>query len=269
MSDTKSPVSVELGAKAEFKAEIRAEVPTESVGRLVDAITNAFSPFVERQLLRASELRVQREEVLIKLARLTNEKLKIEGQAPRPVSTKFLVPLLEKASLEDPDDEEMIDRWATLLASESSRPGINRRWAIDILSAINAWQVKLLDSIAREMNQRDFFRVERFTRNAINDEFEGALEMAGSAILESRVREVISDLGGYTLYFDGRNIANTEEFEFKDLLEGPDLLQLESLGLVWLNAGSFVFDRERHFLVSAQLSPLGAQFVSLFETEKA
>lgn len=265
MSDDKSLLNIEVAAKAEFRAEIKAEVPPEAVGRLVDAITDAFSPFVARQRLKASELRLQQEEVLIKLARLTNEKLRIQQQIPKPVSTKFLVPLLEKASLEDPDDNDMIERWAALLAAESAAPGANRRWAIDILASITSWQARLIETISTEMSPREFFRVERFTRNAINDEFEGTLEMAGAAVTDARPKEVVGELGGFTLFFDGRDIANTNEFEFKDLPEGADLLHLDVLGLIWLNAGSFVSQRERHFLVNAQLSPLGAQFSGLFE----
>jgi hypothetical protein len=261
----KPTVRIDIGASA--RAELKAEVPASAMGRLVDALTDAIRPFTERSGLRADEIRLQREDVLIKIALKAKERLAVEGREPSPLPNKVLVPLLEKASLEDPDDEEMIARWAALLAAQSSHPNSNRRWAVDILAAINGWQARLLETISQEQSANEFFRVERFTRNAINDEFEETIEMAGTAFTEVRLKQVVEDLGGFTMFFDGRNIPNTNEFEFRDLPEGPDLLHLDVLGLIWLNAGSFVFERERHFLVNGQLSPLGAQFVSIFEHE--
>ena len=41
------PVQIDIGAKAETKFEVKAEVPPVSVGRFVDAITDVFRPFSE------------------------------------------------------------------------------------------------------------------------------------------------------------------------------------------------------------------------------
>ncbi|MEO6015406.1 MAG: hypothetical protein ABIQ30_17695 [Devosia sp.] len=265
MGDKPVPnIEIGLSAKAEFKAEIHAEVPKESMGRLVDAITDAFSPFVARQRLKASELRLQQEEVLIKLARKTNERLRVEQRAPNPVPPKFLVPLLEKASLEDPDDDDMIERWAALLAAESGEPGPNRYWCIDMLSSLNSWQAGILDNMFQETATRNFFRVENFTRSTAEVEFRTTVDRA-SGQSDERIGDIVSAMPGYTLFFRGADIPNTNEFELKDVPEGGDLLHLDVLGLAWLNVGSFVGRDERNFLVNARLSPLGSQFVQLFQ----
>src|SRR4051812_36499349 len=116
--ERKTSINVDFGASA--KAELKAEVPASSMGRLVDALTDAIRPFTEARGLKADQIRLQREEVLIEVARRARKRLQIEGITPQPITTKTLVPLLEKASLEEPDDEEMIERWAQLLAIEAA-----------------------------------------------------------------------------------------------------------------------------------------------------
>jgi hypothetical protein len=68
---SKVPVSfdVGLGAKAEIKAEIKTEVPSEASGRFLEAITDIFRPFSEARGLRADQIRLQREDVLIEIAK--------------------------------------------------------------------------------------------------------------------------------------------------------------------------------------------------------
>lgn len=270
MSDErKSPANIELGAsaKAELKAEIKAEIPSTSMGRLVDALTDAIRPFTEARGLKADQIRLQREEVLIEIAKRASVRLQIEKIEPQPIPMKTLVPLLERASLEDPEDEEMIDRWAALLAAEARDPGPNRRWFIDILSSLDGWQVKLLDAIGRSSHSREFFRVENYTRAQVSEGFFRVINVcAGNDTPKIRIK--LANLAGYTMFFDGANIPNTNEFEFKDIDEASSLLHLDALGLAWVNVASFIGHDERHFVLNAQLSPLGYQFVALFRPEE-
>lgn len=161
MSDEKkAPVSIELGAsaKAEFKAEIRGEIPSSSMGRLVDAITDAFRPFTETRGLRADQIRLQREETLIEIARLTAKRMEIEQQTPQPVRPRVLVPLLEKASLADPDEETLIEAWSSLLQSASVNPNPNHAIFVDVLSKLDALHINFLDFIMNyEGVPRDMF----------------------------------------------------------------------------------------------------------------
>jgi hypothetical protein len=73
------PVQVDIGAKAEAKFEVKAEVPPVSVGRFVDAITDIFRPFSEARGLRADQIRLQRAEVAIEIARLARQAIVEEG----------------------------------------------------------------------------------------------------------------------------------------------------------------------------------------------
>ncbi len=264
MANDKTSVNIDVGLSA--KAELKAEVPASAVGRLVDALTDAIRPFTEARGLKADVIRLQREDVLIEISKRARRRLEIEGAEIHPIPIKTLVPLLEKASLEDPDDDEMLERWATLLAAEASDPGENRRWYIDTLASIDSWQARLLETIAKAAPGRDFFRVEHFTRQFATEAFAQDINRASGA-KNSEILATLEQIPGYTFFFDGANIPNTEEFEFKDLQEVPALLHLDALGLVWVHATSFVGESERHFVLNAQLTPLGFQFVALFSKE--
>jgi hypothetical protein len=54
--------------------------------------------------LKADQIRLQREDVLIEIAKKAKERLAIEKQPIKPIPNKILVPLLEAASNEDIDD---------------------------------------------------------------------------------------------------------------------------------------------------------------------
>jgi hypothetical protein len=50
-----SPVNIDV--KAGARIDVKAEVPSTSVGRFVDAITDLFRPFSEARGLRADQIR--------------------------------------------------------------------------------------------------------------------------------------------------------------------------------------------------------------------
>jgi hypothetical protein len=66
-----SSVAIDLGisARASVEARVSTEIPAQSTGRLVDAITDIFRPFSKRQGLKADQIRLQREDVLIEIAK--------------------------------------------------------------------------------------------------------------------------------------------------------------------------------------------------------
>lgn len=137
MSDEeeKLPVKVDIGLSA--KAEVKGEIPSQSMGRLIDALTDAIRPFTERQGLRADQIRLQREDVLIKIAQKAHQRLQYDGITLNPIPNRVLVPLLEKASLSDIEDETLIGAWANLLASASRGNLANNVLYSDILSKLD------------------------------------------------------------------------------------------------------------------------------------
>lgn len=149
-----SPVNLDLAARAEARLDIKAEIPASSVGRLVEAFTDIFRPFTEARGLKADQIRLQREDVLIEIGKRARERSNIEGAEIKPVPLKFLVPFLEKASLESLEGE-LIDRWSNLLLQASLEFGEELLVFIDILSKIGPREVDYLNALFCKINQDD------------------------------------------------------------------------------------------------------------------
>jgi hypothetical protein len=133
--------------KSPIRVSVRTTVPAKSSGRLLDALTDVIRPFTERRGLRADQIRLQREEVLIRVAEKALERLRLENARIKPIPSKGLVPLLEKASLESLGDKTMIALWANLLASAAVGNQSNLPRYVTILSEINGRQARLLQRI--------------------------------------------------------------------------------------------------------------------------
>jgi hypothetical protein len=148
----KPPVSIDIGLSA--KAEVKAEIPATSAGRLLDALTDIIRPFSERRGLRADQIRLQREDVLIEIARKARARLAIEGLEPKPLPNKFLVPFLEAASLEDIQDEKLTSMWANLLADRAKNPHSKGSIFINILKELTSEEALLFECIFTHYESR-------------------------------------------------------------------------------------------------------------------
>jgi hypothetical protein len=144
-----SPVEIDVGisARASVEARVSTEIPTLSTGRFVDAITDIFRPFSERRGLKADQIRLQREDVLLEIAQKARERLRVEGLEPSPIPNKFLVPFMEKASLEE-TGSPLIERWADLLASSSVDPDSAHPRFVQMLSEMTVDDAELLRKVA-------------------------------------------------------------------------------------------------------------------------
>lgn len=145
-SEPNSNIRMDIGAKASLDVSVKTEIPSQTTGRLIDALTDLIRPFSEARGLRADQIRLQREEILVEVTKLARRRIEIENGKIEPLPTKVLVPLLEKASLEEPSDSYMIDKWANLLASGALRRGIQPR-LISVLSELTTSQATLLESL--------------------------------------------------------------------------------------------------------------------------
>ena len=144
----KSSLNVDLAARAEAKLNVHAKVPEKSTGRLLDALTDIIRPFSEARGLRGDHIRLQRESVAIEIAKRARARLAVERAKIEPISGKILVPLIEAASNEEPDDSYMMDMWASLLASAATSSKVEPRF-IGILKELHGKQAKLFEKIAR------------------------------------------------------------------------------------------------------------------------
>lgn len=251
MSDDKSklPVNIDIGAKAEAKLEVKTEIPSESSGRFVDALTDAIRPFAERRGLKADLIRLQREEVALEIAKLAQRKANIENLEIHPVPNKVLVPLLEKGSLEELRDEVMIERWANLLTSASTGEAVQPRF-VGILDELASSQAKMLEYIAFHEAQNLEFPYTSFGDSAYNyeahyarkdvDEY-ASYRLGKNCELEDLFDELVGRFLSCGVYLEAMFLdvpgENDASFEYDSAheLEGnyiSDLAILQSLGLI-------------------------------------
>lgn len=243
----KPPVQVDVIAKAEATFSLKGEIPKNSLGRLVDSITDIFRPFSEARGLKADNIRLQREEVAIEIAKRARARLAIENQEIKPVDNKVLIPLMEKSSLEDIDDEEMIDRWSSLLANATKAKKVEPRY-VQILSELNSRQAQLFEAIATNA-WNDFERPEveledapgtldaRWIRSDLDDVFMDLNENLDADMIYERIFLMLDrpgaiivdillhrkDKSTYSL-----NVQERNTYDKRDL----DLDILSSLGII-------------------------------------
>ncbi len=126
--------------------EIKTNIPSRAVGRLLDALTDAIRPFTEERGLRADQMRLQREDVLLEIAKKARARLAIEEAEPGPIANKFLVPFLERASLEA-EASSLTDWWAALLVTASKNSSAQKPIYVDILSKIGGEDAQFLERL--------------------------------------------------------------------------------------------------------------------------
>ena len=145
MDDADKPrVSVDIAAKATL--EVKAEIPKESVGRTLDALVDIIRPFTESRGLKADQIRLQRTEVAYQIAKIAKETAELERLILNPPPSKFLVPFLEHASLED-QDIDLHPRWSALLLSASTNYHARHLTFIDLLSRLSSQELLLLEEV--------------------------------------------------------------------------------------------------------------------------
>jgi hypothetical protein len=137
-------VKVEFGAKASL--EIKGEIPTESMGGLVNALTDAIRPWTEARGLKADQIRLQREDIALEIVQKARRRMALECIEAKPLSSKLLIPFLEKASLED-DDEALREAWAALLVSTTRTENARHLTFVDILGRISSEELRLLERV--------------------------------------------------------------------------------------------------------------------------
>jgi hypothetical protein len=148
----------ELVAKATYRRKrITTEVIPPDVTRAkTSAWLDLISPMTEWAGLKGDQirqkrelLRIQREDVLEKIGLRARSLIGQPSEPVQTIPTKFVVPFLEKASLEDLDSE-LIDTWANLLAAAAANFDPHMVRFCSILSEIGTAEVQFLHRLCRD-----------------------------------------------------------------------------------------------------------------------
>jgi hypothetical protein len=145
MSDDDHPIKVNIEASA--KLTVSTEIPAQASGRIVNAIADVVSPLTEWLGLMGDKIRIHRMKVVSDVIRRADEYIALGKAEPHPIPIKVAVPLLERASQEEVDDDFMIDMWAKLLASTATTSNVSPRF-VGIIGELNSRQARLLVSLA-------------------------------------------------------------------------------------------------------------------------
>ncbi len=132
----------------EIKGELKGEVAVDAKGTqtLIDAAVDLFSPATELLGLLGDTLRLARVGVAARITRRAKEIAEQNNLELTAPPLKFLANFYERASLEEPQDEEAHDRWAELLLSASSGTAVPPRF-ISIMAEMDGHQARLLREI--------------------------------------------------------------------------------------------------------------------------
>jgi hypothetical protein len=235
---------------------INVGIPDDVVRSANSFLQRLIGPLADAADLLSDKLRYVRFRSALKTLVLAKELLErrniIEGRVP----IKFIVPFLEGCSVEE-DDSELIRKWAALLASATENGERNLNWCIRILAEIDGGQALLLDGIYRR--SRTDRHSDMYTRGLATYTFDKEVEYF-EGMRDSNLQE-LEKWEGYFFLLSEDDIPNTNELHLSGFGDGDSLLQLESLGLVWVFSSWVVGAEKRYYLVRAYISPLGCSFV--------
>jgi hypothetical protein len=157
-------MNFEMSDDDKLPIQIRTEIPSKSSGRTLDALTDIIRPISEGLGLLGDKLSLRRQKTLLEIARRTRERLSVISGEVQPPAPKFLIPLLEKASLEDLNETKLIDMWANLLATAATEPVEMIGQYTSILSETTSSQVLLMETILC-LNGQELQRAGHFIDN--------------------------------------------------------------------------------------------------------
>lgn len=130
------------------------EVKIEGTKELTRALVDIFSPITEAVGSLGDRIRIYRQVSLLRSIRRAKELASTEGLILKEPPLKFLVPYLEDCSLENPEDNTLLDMWARLLVDASTSPKSEHNLFIRVLRELNAPEARLFQYIASPMTHQ-------------------------------------------------------------------------------------------------------------------
>jgi hypothetical protein len=280
----KAVVSAKAVASAKLtrKRIIRESVPVDVTRAKATAWLDLISPLTEWAGLKGDELRhkrdqlrLQREDVLTRIAEKCTERLGLRPPNAVPVPNKFLVPFLEQASLEDPDSS-LVDMWANLFVSASEQFESYHTHFVSIISRLSNKQAEIFARIVKADSEHDlelwqdhiesYYHEHSIKRTILDDLAElhetpseddlcefiyDAMNSPGLAIVHSSAEEIETKR-----YFD----IMFDYMHYKDE-DVVDYSILHATGLIsYVNTTFFEVKKWNMVLIYYHLTPLGFYF---------
>lgn len=253
---------IEIRASAELKVEVPADVQREVIG----FAQRLFGPLAELGDVLSDRIRFFRLKQTIWVLNRAREMCAEAGIEPKQIPLNVLLPLLEKASLEDDGPDSLREQWASLLANAAGQP--DKRYAkySALLEELDSYEAELLTKLKGEISRHELFKPDNI------GEMTGTEQGAVWGPTGVQSIDALTQLGRCAYSWHEDDIPNTNEFSLADLDEVVPLLHLHRLGLVKVGAGSFLTGRDadpktqkRIFYLYGDITPLGFDFVAACE----
>jgi hypothetical protein len=191
------------------------------------------------------------------------EKVKARGEKLGSAPLKFLVPFLEKASLED-EGSKLSERWAELLAKAATSYDSSYSKYIDTLAKLDGEDCVILEEIYISIPDVFYFGADNFSQPTWIEEItpKGLQKVTGII----RKPQDWSKAGRLVVALEEKDVPNFQALNMEEFEPGVRLLNLASMGLIWvysnvhITSNDNVSDR-RYFIMLAELTPLGFNFV--------
>lgn len=136
---------IDVGVSA--KVDVKTEIPSASSGRAIDAVVDFFRPATESMGWLGDKIQLARQKTLNKIATATKRRIELISKPVRLPPPKLLIPLIERASLEDASDEKLIEMWANLIATACTEEVEMLGQYATILSNLTSSQVNIVEEI--------------------------------------------------------------------------------------------------------------------------
>ena len=212
-------------------------VATQVASAAVEEAKGLFGKFLgpaceEMGALIGEHVRVFRLKNQIRILKRAKKILATEGLEPEAVNLKTFVPLLEAGALEE--DDEMAERWASLLASAATATGKQtvEPSFIEILRQLTPLQARILDAIYQHIEKSQIPVAEWNQRGVLSDGLRQILKIEVSQFLLSLDNLVRLRLIGFPSI--GLDFINNKDARFQ--LSNSNLLCGTHLGHAFIKA---------------------------------
>jgi hypothetical protein len=135
----------------ENPVSVKIEVPKEATSAIVEAVADLFSPATEFLGALGDKIRIYRTNAALRALEAAQSTASKAGLKLSGPPLKFLVPFLEKASLED-EDSELSEIWGNLLVSAATEYDEQLLVCSDVLSQIGPIGAKTVANLGSKVD---------------------------------------------------------------------------------------------------------------------
>lgn len=163
--------------------KISVDVGKETVQDVVDAALDVFSPAIEPLGWLGDQIRVHRVRSSLKTLKRTQELARECGVRLKAPPAKFLAQFIEASSLEEADDKDLVERWATLLLNAAHNFNSEHIFYVSVLKHLGPIELELLEVLARQSWR---YRLALIEEAVFTYEFYQAPTKAAQALTDER-----------------------------------------------------------------------------------